>query len=209
LTGIGKHAHIHCSVLYFFWPQNVAQSVPIPDLNEAGFFPSDERNLIKAKVSGEGQDAAGSIIVRRSIMSSAATWDTATPGLKTQLKLLCIREWKNLIRDRVALAARFLFTIFLSLLIGLIFFDVGNSDSAENANLNSHFGSLIMVLLMSMFGTAQPELLAFPEQRPVFLREYSTNHYSVVAYFSSRLSMEIFITALQSLVLVSHHALTE
>jgi hypothetical protein len=181
-------------LLYFCWPQNVAQSVPIPDLDQAGFFPSDERKMIKAAVSGEGQDAAGSTIVRRTIMSSAATWDTATPGLKTQIKLLCIREWRNLHRDRVATAARFLFTIFLSLLIGVIFLDVGNSDPAENANINSRFGSLIMVLLMSMFGSAQPELLAFPEQRPVFLREYSTNHYSVVAYFMSRLSMEIFIT---------------
>lgn len=59
-----------------------------------------------------------------------------------------------------------------------------------------------MVLLMSMFGTAQPALLAFPEERPVFLREYSTNHYSVLAYFMSRLTMEAFITALQILVQV-------
>ena len=59
-----------------------------------------------------------------------------------------------------------------------------------------------MVLLMSMFGTAQPALLAFPEERPVFLREYSTNHYSVISYFLSRLTMEAFITALQILVQV-------
>jgi ABC-type multidrug transport system permease subunit len=58
-----------------------------------------------------------------------------------------------------------------------------------------------MVVLMSMFGTAQPALLAFPEERPVFLREYSTNHYSVVSYFLSRLSMEASITALQVLLL--------
>lgn len=57
-----------------------------------------------------------------------------------------------------------------------------------------------MVVLMSMFGTAQPALLAFPEERPVFLREYSTNHYSVVSYFLARLTMEAFITALQMLV---------
>jgi hypothetical protein len=57
-----------------------------------------------------------------------------------------------------------------------------------------------MVVLMSMFGTAQPALLAFPEERPVFLREYSTNHYSVVSYFLSRLTMEAFITALQVLL---------
>jgi ABC-type multidrug transport system permease subunit len=59
-----------------------------------------------------------------------------------------------------------------------------------------------MVLLMSMFGTAQPALLAFPEERPVFLREYSTNHYSVLSYFMARLTMEAFITALQVLVQV-------
>jgi hypothetical protein len=57
-----------------------------------------------------------------------------------------------------------------------------------------------MVLMMSMFGTAQPALLSFPEERPVFLREYSTNHYSVGAYFVSRFTMEATITALQVLV---------
>jgi hypothetical protein len=53
-----------------------------------------------------------------------------------------------------------------------------------------------------MFGTAQPALLGFPAERPVFLREYSTNHYSVVSYFASRLTMEALITALQILVAV-------
>jgi hypothetical protein len=52
-----------------------------------------------------------------------------------------------------------------------------------------------------MFGSAQPELLAFPSS-VLFFCAYSTNHYSVVAYFMSRLSMEIFITALQNLLLV-------
>lgn len=56
---------------------------------------------------------------------------------------------------------------------------------------------------MSMFGTAMPTLLSFPEERPVFLREYSTNHYGTVSYFISRLAMEALITFLQILVLVS------
>jgi hypothetical protein len=56
---------------------------------------------------------------------------------------------------------------------------------------------------MSMFGTAQPALLAFPQERPVFLREYSTNHYSVAAYFLARLTMEISVTAVQVLVMVT------
>ena len=56
---------------------------------------------------------------------------------------------------------------------------------------------------MAMMGTAQQSLLAFPQERPVFLREYSTNHYSVVSYFLSRLTIEAVITALQILVMVN------
>ena len=56
--------------------------------------------------------------------------------------------------------------------------------------------------LQSMFGTAQPALLSFPEERPVFLREYSTNHYGVLPYFLSRLTVEVVVTAVQIFVQV-------
>jgi hypothetical protein len=122
------------------------------------------------------------------------------PWLVTQIKLLCIRECRNLIRDRVALAAVFLYALLLSLLV------LSSSTSATvtppNANLNSHLALIMVFCEYVWIGAAR--VAGFPEQRPVFLREYSTNHYSVVAYFMSRLSMEIFITALQNLLLVSH-----
>ena len=51
--------------------------------------------------------------------------------------------------------------------------------------------------------TAQPALLAFPEERPVFLREYSTNHYAVGSYFVSRLIVEAVITFIQMALAVS------
>jgi ABC-type multidrug transport system permease subunit len=57
-----------------------------------------------------------------------------------------------------------------------------------------------MVMLLSMFGSAQPALLSFPSERPVFLREYSTNHYSVISYFISRFTMEALLTGLQILL---------
>ena len=117
--------------------------------------------------------------------------------------MLFTRELNNLGRDTAAVGARFGLTIFLGTLIGTIFLNVGETDSSVPSNINSHFGALIMVMLMSMFGTAQPALLAFPEERPVFLREFSTNHYSVISYFASRFTMEAFITALQILVMVS------
>jgi hypothetical protein len=60
----------------------------------------------------------------------------------------------------------------------------------------------MIVLIMAMFSTALPTLIVFPEERPVFLREFSTNHYSVVSYFFSRLALEAFLTAVQVLVAV-------
>jgi ABC-type multidrug transport system permease subunit len=54
--------------------------------------------------------------------------------------------------------------------------------------------------MISMFATALPTLIMFPDERPVFLREYSTNHYNVVSYFLSRLGLETFLTAVQILL---------
>lgn len=71
-------------------------------------------------------------------------------------------------------------------------------------NFQSHFGGLMIVLMLTMFGSAVPALLAFPSERPVFLREYSTNHYSVFSYFVSKLTMEALLTLAQSTLLVRY-----
>ena len=52
-----------------------------------------------------------------------------------------------------------------------------------------------------MMGSAQSELMQFPMTRPVFLREYSTNHYSVLSYFVARFTIEATMTALQNMVM--------
>jgi ABC-type multidrug transport system ATPase subunit len=176
------------------WIMTVAQSVPLEQLNKAGFFPRDERIMSDPFLPGEGKDALGITITSRSNIGSL---DERPPGVWTQIQLLMAREISNLRRDTIALVARFGLTTFLSVLIGIIFFDVGQQNSGVQENLQSHFGALIMVALMSMFGTAQPALLQFPAERPVFLREYSTNHYKVIPYFISRLALEAFVTALQ------------
>jgi len=128
--------------------------------------------------------------------------DEPTPGIGTQVRMLLKREIINIRRNTTAMKARFMLTTFLSLLIGCIFYNVGEKDRSDMTNVQSQFGGLLMVLFMSMFATAMPSLLAFPEERPVFLREYSTHHYSVVSYFVTRLTVEAFITALQVLVMI-------
>jgi len=180
------------------WIMNVAQVFSEKELTNDGFFPEDTRGMETAFHDGlEGRDALGITITGH---AKEPGFDMRPVGFFTEIKLLFGREITNLIRDTTAVGARFGLTIFLSTLIGTIFLNVGETNSENQSNLNSHFGAIVMVLLMGMFGTAQPALLSFPEERPVFLREYSTNHYSVFSYFISRLVMEAFITFLQVLV---------
>jgi hypothetical protein len=182
------------------WIMNVAQSIPIDELNKAGFFPTDQRDMGEPFEGGDGKDELGITLTGR---HANKDYDDSPVGVLTQTQMLFNREVVNLKRDTASLGARFGLTIFLGILIGIIFLHVGETDpNGPNGqqNVQSRFGALVMVLLMGMFGTAQPALLSFPSERPVFLREYSTNHYSVLSYFASRLTMEACITALQVLV---------
>jgi hypothetical protein len=183
------------------WIMNVAQSVPLETLDAEGFFPQDPRDIGEPFTPEDGKDALGITITRRAMLpGQAGVWDDKPRGFLTQINMLFTREINNLSRDVAALGARFGITGVMSLLIGVIFLNVGSTDSSVPINIQSHFGALIMVLISAMFGTAQPALLSFPAERPVFLREYSTDHYSVAAYFMSRLTIEAGMTAIQVLL---------
>jgi len=116
-----------------------------------------------------------------------------------QFSWLLEREVKQNYRDTAALIGRFGVTIFLNLLIGLIFSGAGGRDSAHPDGLSSHFGAIVMVSIGSMFGTAQPVMMAFPMERPIFLREYTTGTYSCLAYFLAKAMVEMPLAYLQIL----------
>lgn len=121
-------------------------------------------------------------------------------GSLTEIRLLFGREMKRLHRDKLAVLVRVLSTGFFGLFYGLIYLDIGKTDLSDPLNLQAEFGAIANLLISTMFGVAQSALMDFPKDRPVFLREYSTNHYSVIPYFLSRLSVECAVTFLQALV---------
>lgn len=123
------------------------------------------------------------------------------PGILAQIQLLVRRELINLRRNAPVIRARLGLALFMGLLGGVIFLNVGEEARDNFLKVQSQFGAMVMVLIMSMVSTAMPTLVAFPQERPVFLREYSTNHYSVISYFMSRLAIETLITAVQIFVL--------
>ncbi len=132
-------------------------------------------------------------------LDKAAEFTSESSFLK-QVAHLTHREWINTCRDTAALMGRYGVTIILNVLFGLIFLNAGGKDNANNTDFNSHFGAITMVMISGMFGSAQPIMLSFPYERPMFLREYSTGTYGVTAYFFSKLLVEIPMNFVQALV---------
>lgn len=116
-----------------------------------------------------------------------------------QLYHLTRREFINTKRDIASLIGRFGVTIFLHILFSLIFKGAGGRDDSDDDNFSSHYGALTMVSISTMFGSAQPTLLQFPFERPLFLREYSTGTYGSAGYFLSKALIELPLVFLQTL----------
>ena len=183
----------------FLSTQKVAQKTTIEELDRCGFFPEEDRVLgepLSPRLSK--QDALG-----QSLRQIGNVDNDKPPGFTIQVRMLVWRDLKYLHRDRVATTARVVQATMLAVLIGIIFFNVGQSSTATMANIQSQFGAIVLVSIIIMMGPAQAALLAFPEERPVFLREYTTKHYSVQAYFLSRLVMEAILAAIQALAIMS------
>jgi hypothetical protein len=91
-----------------------------------------------------------------------------------QMVQLAYREAINVKRDTGALITRFSVTILLNVLYGLIFLQAGGKDNGDTKNFSAHTGAILMTMIYCMFGSAQPIMLGFPFERPLFLREVTT-----------------------------------
>jgi len=136
-------------------------------------------------------------------------------GLCAELAVLTAREYRAIVRNKGVLAARLGMSFFLAALYAWLFAgsakagDDPNSKSCLSPHFDSstcasdfqaQFGTLVSLSIASMMGAAQPILLTFPSERPVFLREYAAKQYGVIPYFLSKTFMEMPVVFLTQLV---------
>ncbi|CAE8621696.1 unnamed protein product [Polarella glacialis] len=137
------------------------------------------------------------------------------PGFWRQLSVLTAREVRGTLRNKGILGARLGMSVFLSVLYGWLFANSArNGDNPQSGkclpgefepgactgDFQAHFGTLVSMSIMSMMGSAQPVLLQFPAERPVFLREYAAQQYGVVPYFISKTMVEMPVVLVSSLL---------
>ena len=122
-------------------------------------------------------------------------------SVSTQLQGLFSRELKRTVRDPSALIIRFGITIFLGLVVGFLFFKVGETTGPGGTISTSHRGGLTNACIFAMFSSGQSMLIALPFDRPVILREYANGLYSITACILARLAIEFPLILSQNLVL--------
>ncbi|CAK0904346.1 unnamed protein product [Prorocentrum cordatum] len=133
-----------------------------------------------------------------------------------QLAVLTSREFRGTVRNKGILGARFGMSIFLALLYAWLF--AGSARNGDDPNVLSscvpshfsppacasdfqaHYGTLVSLSISSMMGSAQPILLSFPSERPVFLREYASQQYSVLPYFVAKTLVEMPVVFISNLM---------
>ena len=129
-----------------------------------------------------------------------------TSGVCAQFGCLAKREFQAGYRDTATLGSRLGMAFGLALLVGLIFFRVAD-EWGEDGNAvdivtktQNHFGAVSFACINAMFSTAQPMVLAFPLERPAFLREYTSGLYGVVPYLLAKTLFDFILTFAQHLV---------
>ncbi len=128
--------------------------------------------------------------------------DDEPPGTLCQIRMLFRRELLYVCRDWTVAFSRIIVVAASSLFVGLIYWNVRKGDQQNQLNLRSQVGPLLNILVTAMMAQMQTALFNIPDERPVFLREYSTKHYSVLSYSLSHVTTEAVLTAIQVFVLV-------
>ena len=126
---------------------------------------------------------AGSVVLRERARKRYA-------GFGSQFWELGKREWINFFRDWPAFRARLRIAVILIAIISFVYWQVGKLSSNTYIDV-SHIGSVTLLLVNSMFTNSQIQLLNFPMERPVFLKEYASGLYGVVPYFVSKTLVEM------------------
>ena len=106
-----------------------------------------------------------------------------------QYKFLLKRQLKNLFRNKAILRTKLGQSIGLGLIIGLTFLNIPGSGA--QAQIQDRNGSLFMSSVSQVLLPITGILALFSSELPVTLREISSGYYGSLAYYLSKMSIEI------------------
>mmetsp|Transcript_20390 Transcript_20390/g.49326 ORF Transcript_20390/g.49326 Transcript_20390/m.49326 type:complete len:724 (-) Transcript_20390:11-2182(-) len=143
-------------------------------------------NLLKDyKSSSRYQEVEVQARVKGVQMQGQALGGSAS--VATQMSVLCKRAFSNMLRNKLLLRAKLGQSIFMALLVGLIFRDLKLTQQSIQDRTGAMFFVSVNVTFSATFGV----LSAFGNERTVFERERSVGMYTTLAYFCSKILVEL------------------
>ena len=58
-------------------------------------------------------------------------------------------------------------------------------------------GAITFIMVSGMFGLGQATVIAFPAEKPVFIKEYAARTYTASAYFLSKIPVDVGMAFIQ------------
>ncbi|XP_030193525.1 ATP-binding cassette sub-family G member 2 [Gadus morhua] len=111
---------------------------------------------------------------------------TYTTGFGTQFRWVLKRTFKNLLLNPQTSIAQVAVTLFLALIVGVIFFDV-QEDTFGSQN---RFGALFFITINQCFSSLSAAEL-FITERKIFMHEYTSGYYRLSVYFLCKILSDI------------------
>ena len=91
----------------------------------------------------------------------------------TRFKSLLYRTYLCIIRDKTLTALRIIMQVAIAILLGYLYYDIGNETNRVTDNTNM----LFYCLLFSMLSAMMPTIMTFPLEMKTFKREHHNNWY--------------------------------
>lgn len=116
-----------------------------------------------------------------------------------QFNLLMKRSWHNSFRNPLIVKAKFGQTLFMALLLGLLYLQLG----LDQEDIQNRQGALFFVTVNGLFSATMAVITIFGGEKPVFQREHGNGFYGLPAYFFSKLLVELPFQIVFPLLFVS------
>ncbi|XP_046451684.1 ATP-binding cassette subfamily G member 4-like [Daphnia pulex] len=104
-----------------------------------------------------------------------------------QVSILLGRTWRTIWREKILTTMRFALHVCISILLGLVYWQIGDDANEIFNNSGMIFFSLIFILYVAMM----PTFLTFTLEREVLVREHLNQWYSLKAYYLAKTLADI------------------